>query len=381
MKVLIISNLFPSANDPQRGVFNKQQFVELSKFCEVRVVAPLPWVPSFLKHTFTEVPEEETIEGLRVYHPRHFVIPKIGRFLNGFLFYGGILSTVKEIRKQFPFDIVLASWAYPDSFAAALVAQKLKKPLVVKVHGTDINTAHQYFLRPAMIRYALTKAEKIIAVTQDLKEKIVRLGVPQEKVAVIPNGVNTELFKKMDARECRNRIPLSANAKQVLFIGNLVPIKGVEYLIKAFKDVPQEVCLNIIGEGELRESLENLARECRVSSRVFFRGKRPHQEIPLWMNACDALCLPSLNEGCPNVILEALACGMPIVASGVGGIPEMIPEGKNGILVEPANPQALSQAIGKVVSQNRNGSLKDHGTLSWPDNARKVFEILKGALG
>lgn len=379
MKVLIITNLFPNNKQPGRGIFNKQQFCALAKLCDLKVVAPLPWTPKGIggnrRSIFFDVIDEETINDIPVYHPRYFVTPKIGRVFYGFWFYFGITKKVREIYKNFKFDLVLATWAYPDAFGAALLAGLLKKPLIIKVHGSDINIT-TYFLRKKMIAWALGQAQKVVAVSEPLKQKIIEMGIAKEKIVVIPNGVNTQHFKPMDQRQCREHLHLSLDKKYVIFIGNLTPVKGVKYLIEAFQYLPKDIILNLIGDGELQAQLEQRVKELNFSDRINFIGRVSHDAVPYWMNAADIFCLPSLNEGCPNVVLEALACKTPVVATKVGAIPELLPTEDYGILTEPENSKMLAHSIQKALDKKWD-LLSDKITISdWKTTAEKLFEIL-----
>jgi len=329
VKLLIITNLFPNAAEPQRAVYNKQQFTALKDLCELKVIAPIP----LFKYPKTKVPDVETIEGMEVFHPRYLVIPKILRALYGILYYLGIGECVRELYGRFRFDVIFATWAYPDAFAAALLAKRLRKPLVIKVHGSDINVFTKYHLRRKMILFALNQAEKVIAVSDALKAKIVELGVDPEKIILIPNGIDTELFRSMDKKDCRLNLAIPLEQRFILYVGNLEPIKGTDLLIDALHKLPEDVHLYMIGDGSLKESMKIRAKDLTMENRVHFLGRLPHTKIPFWMSACDLFCLPSRNEGCPNVILEALACGVPIVASHVGGIPQLIKDSSQGILV------------------------------------------------
>src|SRR3989339_534154 len=147
MKILIITNLFPNKKEPNRAVFNKQQFLGLSKFCELKVVAPIP----YFSYSKKQVPEVEIIDGIEVYYPRYLVIPKILRALYSLFFFFGVKGMVRNIYKEFRFEKILASWAYPDGCASAKIASDMKMPLIMKVHGSDINYAEKYFMRKAMI--------------------------------------------------------------------------------------------------------------------------------------------------------------------------------------------------------------------------------------
>ena len=385
MKVLIITNLFPNSRQPGRGIFNQQQFKELAQLCDLKVVAPLPWCPPIKLFArwdnCAQVPDKEAIDGIEVFHPRYLVTPQVGRSLYGFFLYLGIIRTIKKIAQSFPFDIILATWAYPDAFAGMLAAKHFKKPLVIKVHGSDVNLFSKYFWRRLMMRLAFEHSPKVIAVSNDLKEKIQHLGILKDKIAVIGNGVNTQIFKPLDKGECRKKLSLPAEQKLVVFIGNLVEVKGIEFLIEAFRDLSGDIILRIVGEGGLRPMLEEQVKKLNLSRRIVFTGRCPHNDIPIWMNAADIFCLPSLNEGCPNVVLEALACGTPVVASRVGGIPDMITSPEQGILTAPRDSKGLAKAIEQMVNKadNKPGRTAVFKR-SWSDTARELQQILTQAL-
>jgi glycosyltransferase involved in cell wall biosynthesis len=288
MKLLIVTNLFPNAQEPNRATFNFQQFSALSRLCELKVVAPVPYFykpphrhpepsremlsafpgpkPPKSQSDFggrrgegspsisagdsslrpldsarndgdvhRQIPVHETISGIEVFHPRYLAIPKIFRFTHGPAYFMGIWHTLSSIQRSFQYDAILAAWAYPDAFGAALAARLLKKKFYVKVHGSDINLAHKYWGRTTMIRWALGKADRVIAVSRPLKEKLVAMGIPDEKIVIIPNGVDKARFYPRDKVECRRALGLEADRKFILCVGNLAKVKGVEYLVRAFK--------------------------------------------------------------------------------------------------------------------------------------------------
>ncbi|MDE2027996.1 MAG: glycosyltransferase family 4 protein [Candidatus Omnitrophica bacterium] len=370
IKILAITNLFPNCAEKNRGVFNRQQFRYLDRLCQLKVVAPLP----LIKYSSRQVPMKEIIDEIETYHPRYLVIPKTLRSLYGYTFFLGILRTIYEIKKNFTFEVIFSTWAYPDAFGAYLAARMLKKPLVIKVHGSDVNILGQFPLRRRMMMAAFRYAYKIIAVSEPLKQKIVEWGIPSEKVVVVSNGVNTELFHSMKRAECRKKLSLSLSEKIVLYVGNLEPVKGPDILIEAFKKMPAGVKLMMIGKGGMEKSLKEKVKLLSMEDRVFFLGSKPHNELPVWFNAVDIFCLASRNEGCPNVILEALACQVPVVATRVGGIPELMTESA-GEMVEPQNPEALAYAL---INQLAKDDLKTEvKIMSWQENAQNIFSILK----
>jgi glycosyltransferase involved in cell wall biosynthesis len=386
MKILVITNLFPNKLEPTKATFNKQQLYHLSKLCELKVIAPVPWAPPihFIKNWkyLRNIPYHEIIDGLDVLHPRYFVIPKIGRSLYGFLFLASIFKHVRRSRDEFNFNCIFALWAYPDGFASVLIAKILKKPILIQILGSDINHYVDYYLRRKMIYYTLKNSDAVTAVSNALKKRVIDIGIPEEKVTFNPNGVDTAKFYPSDKYETQKRLNLPQKKYIILFVGNLVSVKGISYLLEALhiikNDFDKNILLIIIGDGILKNNLENQVKRLELIENVEFKGVRPHNEIPFWMNASDLLCLPSLNEGMPNVVLEALACGKPVVATNVGGIPEIIQNEKNGILVKPCDPEQLADAISKVLTTNWNhfDIARSVEKYSWESSAKRIYDIL-----
>jgi len=372
MKLLIITNLFPNAQEPNRAMFNKQQFGELSKLCELKIIAPIP----YFSYSKKQVPEVEIIDGIEVYHPRYLVIPKILRCIHGFTYYLGVLHLVKRIYREFKFEAILASWAYPDIYAVSGIAQKLKLPFFAKVHGSDVNLAHQYFFRTQMIVKGLKRAKKVFAVSSVLKERMVKLGVNKDQIVLLPNGVDAKKFYIMDKNTCRQELGLPIDKKIVLYVGNMVPVKGVDVLIDAVEGLSSDICVVMIGEGVLRRQLELKVKQGKYSANVLFVGIKPHDEIAKWINAADVLCLPSRNEGCPNVILEALACKTTVVATKVGSIPEIISSDIYGKLVDSEDVRGLSKAIIEVAGRKTNVQFNNFPVCNWQDTAKMILKVL-----
>jgi glycosyltransferase involved in cell wall biosynthesis len=364
-----------------------QQCLELAKYCDLKVVAPLPWSPLVYAPAWMggeRLPERETIDGIDVYHPRYFMTPKVGRMFYGYFFYLSLLENIREIYKSFHFDVIYAPWVFPDGVGSQLIARDMGKPIIIGALGTDINSYMNYFLRRKIIARSLAGSEGVIAVSRALKNKMVENGVPDDKISVITNGVDNEVFKPLDKEQCRKTLGITSSGKAILFVGNLVRGKGIEDLVDAFSGMSERIGdsrLMIIGDGPLKNSLKRRIDKAGLKGKVNFTGKQRHDSIPLWMNACDVFCLPSHNEGCPNVVLEAMACGAPIVATNVGGIPELIVPGIDGELVPAREPKALSAAIESVL--NRSKEPKDRTTpprvQNWFENAGQVYEILKSA--
>src|SRR3990167_4369574 len=379
IKVLFISSLFPNGENPTLATFNKQQIMYLSEFCEIKVVAPIMWFP-FLKKG--KISYHEFLGEIEVFHPNAFYIPKFARFLYGLFYFLSIIRCIKRILKNFDFEIIYTNWLYPDSFAAMLIAKLFQKPFVVCALGTDVNVYMKYPLRKRMILTTIRKSTKTLTVSKALKEKIVEQGIPPEHIEVLYDGVDKKIFNPQDKNRVREKLGLTPPFPLILYVGNLKIWKGVDYLIDALKILvsqKKEIKLCLIGDGSERKSLEKKVRRENLCNRVYFEGRKQHKDISLWMNASDLLCLPSLMEGVPNVMLEAWACGIPVVATKVGGIPEILNDQNYGIMVEPQDSASLAQALLEGLSKNWDiEKIKQHSLeFSWEENAKKLFKILK----
>lgn len=381
MKILVITNLFPNKLEPERATYNRQQIYMLSKFCEIKVLAPIAWYP--FKNIFdrnikvSHIPDREIIDGIEVFHPKYFMIPKIARSLYGIMFFLSISVPVFRIYKGFRFDVIFATWAYPDSFAGVLISKLLRIPIITKVHGTDINEYANYWLRRMMIQFTLNNSDRVISVSKALKNKMIEIGVKSEKIRVIYNGVDSDIFRPLDKTQVRKELGINSDNNVILFVGNLKSVKGLDYLIDALSQIPtlNNIRLVIIGEGELKKHLELKIKSYNIQNHIYMLGIKPHSEIAQWMNVSDLLCLPSLSEGVPNVILESLSCGIPVVASNVGGIPEILVSADYGIMVQPGDSKKLCQAIQDCLRKKWNRELirAYSSKFSWQNNVKELY--------
>jgi teichuronic acid biosynthesis glycosyltransferase TuaC len=360
MKVLVYSCLFPNHLQPNKAVFIKHRmhhFAQL-KGCEIRVVNPVPFCPSlsFLEKRYpaARVRRKELIESIEVYHPRYVLIPKISMPLHGIFLYLSSLNLLRRIETAFPFDLIDGHYIYPDGLAAVLLGRALRKPVVLSARGTDINQFTGFRSIKPMIRYALHRAEHVISVCQALKDRMRDVGIMPGKITVIPNGVDLDLFSPEDRIEARRRLGLAEDAKVVLSVGSLIPIKGYDVILEAVAKIQKEVDrlrLYVIGDGPQREFLESKAKEMNVVPYVSFVGERANNDLRNWYNAADVFCLASLREGWANVIMESLACGTPVVATNVGGAPEILSTPEVGLLVE-RNLSSLEEGLRTALNRD-----------------------------
>ncbi len=388
MKILVITHIFPNHLEPTGGIFNKYQVRALAEYCEIKVIAPIPWFPGcglFSKKVeFSyagKVMAKETMDGLEVMHPLYLTIPKIGRFLQGAFYFLRILPLILKMRKRFKFDAIYSTWAYPDSFAAALISKILSKPLVAKVHGSDINELGNSFCKRMMIRFALSNAERIVTVSLDLKNKICQMGIEESKISAIYNGVNREVFRILPQSGCRRELGIGPKENIILFVGNLKKVKGLSFLIEAVSILARKgelLRLYIIGTGPLETYLKTLVEKKSLQRQIIFLGVRSPEEIAIWMNASDILTLASINEGVPNVILEALSCGRPVVATKAGGIPEIVSSRDYGILTESGDAKSLASSIDEALSRDwdREKIAERGKSFSWDKNTSELYKVI-----
>jgi glycosyltransferase involved in cell wall biosynthesis len=380
MRVLAITNVFPNGREPNRGIYNLQQFTALRAHCELQVVAPLPWQPWRRQ---ASVPYQECWNEIPTFHPRYFYTPGLGRAAYALWMYASLRRTVFQLAREYHPDVLLAAWAYPDAVATAAFARRLTLPWIAKVHGTDINLAPERRLVRAQIRWGLNQAACVFAVSQPLKQRLVEIGVPAERVQVLCNGVNTQRFRLQDQRAARQATALPLERPVILYVGNLEVSKGVVDLLEAYHQIRGSAAaplLVMVGGGSAQARLAEQIRRDGLAPQVHLVGPQPHAQVPTWIAACDVLCLPSHREGCPNVILEALACGRPVVASRVGAIPDLIDE-RCGALVEPQAPAALAAALAAVLGREwAADALRERVLpLSWEANAQVLATHLQRA--
>jgi len=373
MRVLTFTTLFPNNIWPRQGVFIKERMSHVARLggCDVTVVAPVPYFPPI------RVSQRQ----------RYFMVPKVGMTSYGVTMFLSVASLVRRIQRRFDFDLIDAHYAYPDGLAAVLLGRLCRKPVVLSARGSDINVFGKMLLIRRLIRYTLRQADAIIAVSDALKERIVDLGLPGERVAVISNGVDTRKFCAVDRDEARTALGF-LGGRLLLSVGNLLPIKGFDVLIAALKilverGLPSDVRLVIVGDGPERRRLKALVSQARLQERVSFVGEVPQEQLRLWYNAADVFCLTSRSEGCPNVVLEAIACGTPVVASAVGGVPEIIQSELNGLLCR-GRPSELADAIERALSNRWDPvriASQARERYSWDERVRGVVEVFRSVVG
>jgi len=340
---------------PHRAPFNRHQLRLLGERHPLRVIAPVSWTDELaLARAGGRLERAVTLDGHAVEHPRYYFPPKVARGSYGYCFAASVRGAFRRAVREFAPDVVFAPWAYPDGWAAARLARRAGLPVVVQVHGSDVKLLDRSAARRRRTAEALNAADGVVAVSRDLRDRVVALGVPAERVTVIHDGVDAGVFCPGDRANARAAVNFPGGwptAPVLLFVGNLVPVKGIDVLLRALPAV-SPARLVVVGVGPELDRLTRQAAGLGVADRVTFLGSLPQSALPNWYRAADVFVLPSRSEGVPNVLLEAGACGTPWVASRVGGVPE-IPGHVSRRLVPPDDPAALAAAIADALAAGR----------------------------
>lgn len=349
IRLLVFTSLYPNAVQPHHGVFVEERLRHLvdSGRVAATVVAPVPWFP--FRHrrfgayaAFTRVPEYEQRHGIHIHHPRYPVIPKLGMNIAPALMYQTLLPVLRKLAASAgPFDLIDAHYFYPDGVAAVRLGEAIGKPVVITARGSDVNVITRYRSPARKIQWAAKQAAAIVTVSQALKDKLVSLGGDSGKITVLRNGVDLERFRPLDRTALRAELGLVGPVW--LVVGHLVELKGVHVTLGALVKTADAI-LMIAGEGPEETRLRQLAERLGIASRVRFLGAIPHAELCRYYNAADAMVLASSREGMPNVVLESLACGTPVIAAPFESAAELIHASEAGAIAESRTPDAIALA-------------------------------------
>ncbi|MGV3661600.1 MAG: glycosyltransferase [Prosthecobacter sp.] len=385
-RLLFVSNLFPDQTEPYRGLDNVTVLHALrERGWEVRVVSPRPWFPG-LKPRRELLPRPQD-EILRPEYLPVLYLPKIGGLANHRLMASALRRILPRIRREFAWDVALSSWLFPDGWAAWQAMRKTQAPVVLLAQGSDVHRYMQSGTRRRAILAALAGTSGCITRSRSLAIMLGAHGAENDKLHPIHNGIDTSVFhfNAVDTPEVASAIP--AAAKVLLFVGNLLPVKDPVFLLQAFAALsgrlPSTPHLVLAGKGPLADSLKEMAAKLGLSERVHFLGPQTAPQIAAWMRRADALVMTSRNEGLPNVVLEAQACGLPVIATDVGGIHEVIDAEWKGRLTPPNDPEAWVDAAVEVLSRPADrGALANIGSArTWPAAAEAYEQVLMDAIG
>lgn len=391
MKILSFTTLFPNTAQPAHGVFvanRLRRLVETGE-AEVRVVAPVPWFPSAGKWAgqygrYANVPRTAQVHGMPVMHPRYPVIPKVGMTIAPLLLALSQLPVLKRIIAEgYDFDILDAHYFYPDGVAATLLGKWLGKPVVITGRGTDLNLIPAYALPRRQIQWAAKEAAAMITVCAALKTSLVDLGVASERVSVLRNGVDLDLFRPFDSAADRAaaRVQFGMEGFALVSVGQLIERKGNHFTVAALKDLPG-VTLYLAGDGPDRAKLLKLAADHGVADRLKLLGLVPHDQLPRLYGAADASVLASSREGWANVLLESMACGTPVVATRIWGTPEVVTTADAGVLMPERSAEGVGVGVRALMANmpDRTATRAHAEQFSWDDTTQGQLKLFRGIL-
>lgn len=384
MKVLSFSYCFPNHARPTWGVFVQQRLAALAKQTDLQVAAPVPSFPilSLMRHW--PGPAREQWRNLTVHRPRFFCVPGLLKNHDARLYARGLRPWLAELIRTWRPDVLDAHFAWPDGVGVSLLAGQFGLPYAITLRGR-IYPCLDVPSQRRQCGEALRGAGAVICVSAPLAETARELGADESRVFVIPNGVDTEQFCPRDKAEARRELHLPADGRLLVTAAHLGPRKGHREVIQALKHLPPDVRLVIVGGGAQggggRELLA-LADALGLGGRVILAGPQPYAKVPLYFNAADASVLASYREGCPNAVLESLACGTPVVATRVGAVPDLVTPGVNGEIVPPRQVQPLAEALAVTLERlwSAHAVSRSSCVRPWSDVAQQVHDVLARAV-
>jgi len=380
MKVLVLTDLFPEPANPNHGIFIYQWAFHLAQKCDLTVYQVIFRERNRLVSDPDLVSFRENFRSNQrfAWTQRIKIIDRFDRiWRRSRQFYRLAKADLNPAIREF--DIIVGQMGCPGGYAAVRLAKKFGKKSIVGLRGSDVNT---YLSRPVLKRFmrrTLNQADRLVTVSAALKTELLRRGYSESKISVIYNGVDETIFHPLDQTESRRKLHLPSEFKYLLFVGALSRRKGIDLLLSAYRKINRpDLKLIFIGQGNDKYLIDEFKKEYALSDRILLPGTIPHIQLPIWYAAVDVIVLPSLAEGVPNVILEAVAMGRPVAASAVGGIPEIIVEGKNGYLCQPGDLESLIRALEKALPCSGEGEPEQRFT--WQDNSRSYLQIFQEIL-
>lgn len=353
MKVLVITSLYPNAAQPRHGIFIEHRVSHVAAMTdEIRVVAPVPWFPA--RHSlfgryadFARAPLEARRRGLSITYPRYPVIPKFARATPS-LMAAALYPHLASIRREFEFDVIDSYYLYPDGVAASILGRKFNVPVVLTALGSDVTLIPQHPAERKMIMDATRRAGAVTTVCGALRDELVVLGASSDNITVIEHGVDLQLFRPPSNRDAL-RMRYGIYGPTVLIVGHLIDLKGQDLAIRAVATLPG-VRLMIAGSGPNETRYRALAIKLGIEDRVTFFGHVDQPLLAELYGVADIVANCSEREGIANVLLEALACGTPLVATPVFGSPEVVKVAQAGVLTADRSVEAIAAAITKLLA-------------------------------
>ena len=381
MKIAVISRNFPNSAAPWLGRSIYETIRMLARKADVQVFCPHARYPRLLKPRsayYEEFYVSYSLPDVKAKYYLYPAIPLVSRPFNGWMSARALLADVRN----FAPDVIFGCFLYPSAFAALQIGKALSVPVVARGMGSDINRTSGPIL--AMhTRTVLREADFLVMVSDDLRRKAVAMGASPEKIRTVLNGCDVSIFHPMDRLEARQRLRIDPASEAAVYIGRMDVKKGLRELVEAGASLHSErpnLHVYMIGEGPDRPIIEGAIQAHNAAGYVHLLPACAFDEVAVWMVAADLVTLPSYMEGCPNVVLEALACGRPVVATSVGGIPEIMSD-QCGRLVAPRESGALAQALASVLNGNWDAkAISARAGRSWNTVAAELLEIFESVV-
>lgn len=382
MRVWFLSSTFPEPYAPTRGIYCWQLCKAMRPQHRVEVICPRSWLETLQYRRELRnvaVKDENSWEGISVCRPVYYYPPRLMPWTYAWWMERSVRSIVKRLlARQGPPDCLISYWAHPDGAVAARIGKQIGAPTAIIVGGSDVLQFTRNARRRRCIQDALNAADAVVAVSQDLRSRVIELGVSPAKAHVVLQGIDQEVFCPADRQKARAHLGLSATEPALLWVGRMVPVKGLDLLLhacQALKDHGQLFHLYLVGDGPLQACLTAQARKLGLANHVTFVGPKLPHELPDWYRAANVTVLPSWSEGLPNVLRESAACGTPFVASQVGGISEIADTMDR--LVPPGDVKALQQALAAALARPADSAYSGQRFVGWDVHAETILSILR----
>jgi glycosyltransferase involved in cell wall biosynthesis len=381
LKIACVTAHFPSPMRPTDGRSVYQRLRVLSAMADVRVFFPNAALPFSLKAAGAGSAKLSALRASLDVETEYYnypSLPLLSRPFNGAMAARVLLPHVRP----FAPDLILSYFLYPDAYAALRIGQALSVPVVAGGVGSDL---HSIGDRASAMhtRTVLRDVDFVVTVSEDLRRRAVAMGAAEAKTRAIVNGCDTSVFYVRDRGEARQKLSMDSDVEAVVYVGRMDMRKGLRELVQAavaLRARRPRLYVYLVGEGPDKPALAAAIEQDGAGEYIHLLPGCSFDDVALWMAACDLFTLPSYNEGCPNAVLEALACGRPVVATTVGGIPEIMGEAC-GALVPPRDPVALEQALERVLDSSWDAAaISSSRNRSWGAGAAELMEIFESVI-